>query len=482
MADKAMEGRGAPTISPNHREPATQREIKEILETFNQIDASPVVNKDPNLVKLVGRLKTSLVNILLPTIASRDNSSPTKPLTPLPSPPSYAAALAKPAERVIPVKDKREIKVRDNNVDGGAPAPTNEIRDAVNYELRKTGTQGCVIGIRRNGQELTRVTDSAATKSVMEEKTYLWKSALGEGAVMRLRKHTVLVHGVRIKDFNAGRQQDGVKTLQENNPAFRARATILRFGTPEGANFLVAEGLVIDNEIKTGELFDPSCMIRRCYKCQRYGHTAKGCRRETRCGYCAAGNHTAAECAARKDKTKARCVNCAENHPTGHAKCKYQERERQRVEIALANRPTLFAMEKTPTMAPSLKRAAPLDPEPRTETQPPAPAKRGRPKVPLASQSDGQIVNYLAKPAPNAVAGGLELDLGTTHGYLGMGIPITHSWRVMGSKALPVPISRVANFGFGYPRGYLGTQIPPRTVQTGKPRDLHILCNFARYF
>ena len=51
----------------------------------------------------------------------------------------------------------------------------------------------------------------------------------------------------------------------------------------------------------------------RCYKCQRFGHTAAACRGDRRCG--GGGDHDFKQCQVKKTK----CCNCGGNHITSRA-------------------------------------------------------------------------------------------------------------------------------------------------------------------
>ena len=59
--------------------------------------------------------------------------------------------------------------------------------------------------------------------------------------------------------------------------------------------------------------------VRRCYKCQRYGHTQHNCKaKQPACGKCAE-HHLTNVCSASKAVWK--CVNCSGAHQTGDRKC-----------------------------------------------------------------------------------------------------------------------------------------------------------------
>ena len=65
---------------------------------------------------------------------------------------------------------------------------------------------------------------------------------------------------------------------------------------------------------------DPNREVRRCYKCNRYGHTSSRCTGLTpTCGKCAC-NHDSRSCTVSTFK----CPNCAMNHMAGDASCPEQ--------------------------------------------------------------------------------------------------------------------------------------------------------------
>lgn len=55
--------------------------------------------------------------------------------------------------------------------------------------------------------------------------------------------------------------------------------------------------------------------INRCFKCNSYGHSAKKCRNEEICSYCA-GNHGGKDCPDRNIKKCCNCMKANEKYKT----------------------------------------------------------------------------------------------------------------------------------------------------------------------
>ena len=64
--------------------------------------------------------------------------------------------------------------------------------------------------------------------------------------------------------------------------------------------------------------------VRRCYKCQKYGHIADDCNGPVRCGKCA-GGHRTPECPASPAPPQ-RCANCTGAHQAGDRSCPEQKK------------------------------------------------------------------------------------------------------------------------------------------------------------
>lgn len=117
---------------------------------------------------------------------------------------------------------------------------------------------------------------------------------------------------------------------------------ILNVTTPEMANSLVGKGLVEAGEIKRVEMFEQSASVLQCFRCQGYGHMARGCTKGVRCAECAQAHDT------RDHQTKGQgagqsCAPCGQKgHPAWYSKCPARAKERQRAAQRVANKPPLY--------------------------------------------------------------------------------------------------------------------------------------------
>ncbi|KAM7289879.1 hypothetical protein ISCGN_030007 [Ixodes scapularis] len=86
---------------------------------------------------------------------------------------------------------------------------------------------------------------------------------------------------------------------------------------------------VLPESIKAGYLH---CKVRpyipnprRCFKCQRFGHSSISCRGKTTCAKCGGTDHPADTC----EGTLLKCINCSGSHPTYSRACpKFQEEKK----------------------------------------------------------------------------------------------------------------------------------------------------------
>jgi hypothetical protein len=228
---------------------------------------------------------------------------------------------------------------------------------------KKISILGKAITARRlPSGDIVLTTDSVDTKRQLEAET-TWLQALGEGSQLNRRKFPVLVHSVSLKDFDAKQQEQTIKRIYDSDHRLRqAKVEILRVhwprrslrggrtrgaliidtASPEQANWLVDEGLLWRSELMQCELFHGACNITQCFKCQKYGHTAKHCRSQQRCGYCAGFAHSDSECDIRGKGGTPICVACDGKHTAWNRSCPERRKQWERARLVYATRPRRF--------------------------------------------------------------------------------------------------------------------------------------------
>lgn len=330
-----------------------------IEHLFRKIDCElATMPKSDNISSLFHSLKTELVGVLFESVHRVESRlpAPTK---------SYAAAASAPIpEKPIPSKELREIQIRRRDLSPQEEMKTpTELLDIIRSRFVQLGL-GHILAIRElPSKDLVLVTDTPATKCNALKKTKDWLYVVGDHAAVRPQKYTVMAHGIPVAAFENEKQDEGLTRLHESNPSLRARnASILRFHwrqralklkksyssllldieSAHGANVLIQEGLVFDNEIKDVELFDPSCLITRCYRCQKYGHNAKFCQATERCSLCAAPGHSRLTCPRAESPSQHACVNCTGGHASGSAVCVEQKNQARRARDAVAQKARFF--------------------------------------------------------------------------------------------------------------------------------------------
>lgn len=117
---------------------------------------------------------------------------------------------------------------------------------------------------------------------------------------------------------------------------------IVEFETPEDANRVIREGLIVGGRRRECELYDRRCKIRQCYRCQRYGHIGTQCIEEVACGFCAEA-HDTRDCLKKGNaRSCPRCALCNGSHSAWSRICNARLNELERVAQAHRSRRTYY--------------------------------------------------------------------------------------------------------------------------------------------
>ncbi|KAI1005374.1 hypothetical protein K3495_g2840 [Podosphaera aphanis] len=159
----------------------------------------------------------------------------------------------------------------------------------------------------------------------MMEKHKDWAQKLSPTAQIAIPNYQVLVHDMpltfdpeQLKELrNANllyiqgitiRKAAWLKKTKQ--PGKKASSLIVWFDRAEQADIAISKGIMWKFELKATEIFRSGFRLMQCFNCQKYGHIAKVCTANSKCGNCA-GEHNTRVCPGKQD---VRCSNCARKH------------------------------------------------------------------------------------------------------------------------------------------------------------------------
>ncbi|KAI0994281.1 hypothetical protein K3495_g13901 [Podosphaera aphanis] len=269
----------------------------------------------PNIVADLEKFKLAIKDDNGPPRAYKKSSSRSQGL-------SWANVASKPeiAGTTIRIQDETEKK---------------ELAKLSSEELVKKLGMKEIIGARQmvNGQVRVFYAEQA-TKKIMERQTE-WARKLATTAQIASTNYQVLVHDMPLS-FQP-ENPEHINELKKANdahipginiqraawlkryrqPEKKSGSLIVWFEHAEQADRAIIKGTMWKYELKATEIFRSGFRTMQCFNCQKYGHTAKNCSAEPRCGQCA-GGHNTRTC---PGKQEARCTNCSKKHPAWDQIC-----------------------------------------------------------------------------------------------------------------------------------------------------------------
>ncbi|EDN09668.1 predicted protein [Histoplasma mississippiense (nom. inval.)] len=214
-------------------------------------------------------------------------------------------------EKPVPNRTLREITVlrRDCEALPAEEATPPAIVAAVNARIVDV-TKGKVLAARcLPSGDIILTTDARETREALT-KSSTWLEVLGQKAKAKHTLYPVMVKGVPMGNTNWKEEQQAIKAIYAQNEGLRRGVQIERLSlrrnaslqakvgslvlsvtSPQQANLLVDNGLIIDSIFCDVEIFHREAQVTRCFNCHEQAK---------RCGFCAAKEHDDKECPARK--------------------------------------------------------------------------------------------------------------------------------------------------------------------------------------
>lgn len=289
----------------------------------------------------------------------------------------------------VPARHAREITIQtkdcQTNIRDRDP---KDIVKAINT-CGRTGPEAVAARKLRSGD----VTITFHREIEQNAKNEEWiRAAFGPEAKLNRRQYVVVAKGIRAttiaQNTEALRKEIGqtnrveiikAKPMRKRNETAPRQNLILSVASPEEANTLCEQGIIIDAEISQCEPFYEAVQLRQCYNCYEIGHIARYCDKQARCGQCAAGAHPTGElCPVEAGGDTPTCILCKGPHPAWVRACPVLSREKEKTREAYSNRPIGFAIPKRNNLGPSSgHRVETAQQQQRTPSDPTAEPKRG---------------------------------------------------------------------------------------------------------
>jgi hypothetical protein len=321
---------------------------------------------------------------------------------------------------VVPERRTREVIIK-------APGQSEDLARRSSVEVveatnRAMGGSDVVAARRLPSGDTILTFEGKATEHT--ENTAWVQAAFGASAQVKAREFTVIAKGLPTQRLRAIHDpQQVIKEFQKRTAGItrckvqlpkqggRHTVVILHMNSVVAAQEVCRRGVVFEAQYFDVEPFYAATQIRRCYKCHKFGHIARYCQNQARCGCCAGVAHEGGEanCPEKGEEGHKKCVNCKRDHPAWDQRCPVAAKEVKRAREAYTYRPLQFDVTQgtrfeEPVPAPVPIPAPALPRQISGSSQPPSsrPTRRGRPTdLSKAARTTRSMATFLAE-------GGLE--------------------------------------------------------------------------
>jgi len=214
--------------------------------------------------------------------------------------------------------------------------------------LGSTGSDKFKVTRLSGGDLLVEVTQEKHARSLLNLKVF---SCCGVDYPVSVQPHRSLNSSkgvVRCAEFKLFKDDEEIAEILSHEGVIKAqRISLTKDGQrlPTGTVFLTFNAPLLPEKIKVGFMvvrvdpYIPNPM--RCFKCQKFGHTASRCKRPAVCSVCAEEGHDDRSCG-----KNPKCVNCEGDHPAFSKNCPLWRQEKEIQELKVKNKVSYFEAKK----------------------------------------------------------------------------------------------------------------------------------------
>jgi len=256
---------------------------------------------------------------------------------------------------------------------------SEELRNKINNILQQSpNCKAQIVAAKQlKSEDISICTANTEDASLLKEYSEIWVKALGSRARVLKPTYGVLVHGVRTdkENIDPSKQAEAIEKIKTENASLHpgmgltyvgwltkngakktATSLAVELATKEQANRAIREGLVVGACQHDCELYERSCKLKQCYKCQRYGHIGTQCNAEETCGNCAGPYNSRLSRKKEEDpNVTPKCVLWNGPHTAWSNACQIRQTQLAKVEHARRTRPAYFygtkAIDRSPQAA-----------------------------------------------------------------------------------------------------------------------------------
>lgn len=185
----------------------------------------------------------------------------------------------------------------------------NRIRETKGYKVKKEDYPVEVMAVQMSNLEIYTGKEAPARNAPA-----ILALALENGR---------LNSGIKINRIQWVRQENHINGTARGRPTQEQKKTrgsiIVSLETENMRDNVLRNGFVVSGELHNATLYDYQLQLKRCFRCQKWGHTSTSCRANETCGHCL-GDHQTRDC---KTQEHSRCATCnGRNHKSWEsAKC-----------------------------------------------------------------------------------------------------------------------------------------------------------------